>query len=759
MIFQPDTIIQGRYRVLSLLGKGGFSQTYTVDDCGTQKVLKVLLEQYPKAIDLFQREAKILSQLDHPGIPSVDQDGYFTTQHESFTHPIHCLVMELIPGVDLRRWLSDRHHQPLHNDQALDWLHQLTAILGTIHRYNCFHRDIKPSNIMLRPNGQLALIDFGAVREVTETYLHKCAEDITRTHVYSRGYTPIEQMQGRAVPESDFFALGRTFVHLMTGENPLEFSSDAHTGQLLWRDDAPQISEPLADLVDCLMAPFPGQRPQTTDKIQAALTEIQTDPDLDSHIEGTVLSKLLTRNKSMATPSEALQMLGTLSLDTSNTFSDETIPPSDASVIDSMPTSLAAALTWPRWRRTLQRFAGWPLVLAYSLLVTGGIMGLRTWGLLQPLELSGFDLLLSARPTEPTDDRLLLITIDEDDLRFQSEAGMVRQGSLADEALLQLLETITPHQPRVIGLDIYREAIANASDEESALTPLSSQAYLQDYSNLITVCSIGGGDRNYSAIEPPPGIPPEQIGFSDIPLDLDNRIRRQIIGMTPAEHCETSVSLSFQLASQYLTQEPIDVSMTDDGVLTIGDRQIPALANHTGGYHRGNLGGYEVLLNYRHIDPIAETISLRTLLSGEQTEDLAELVVDRIVLIGTTAPSFGDYHTTPLGNMAGVIIQAQMTSQLISAVLDERPLIWTWSRWGDVLWVLIWSGLSGSIAWWGRSRLIIVGLTIGLAGVVLGLSYGMILIGGWMPLIPTLIAVGITSMGTRLLTSVVKPKA
>ncbi|MEB3211178.1 MAG: CHASE2 domain-containing protein, partial [Leptolyngbyaceae bacterium] len=800
MIFQPDTILQDRYKVLALLGKGGFSETYTVDDRGTTKVLKVLLEQYPKAVHLFQREAKVLSELSHPGIPSVDEEGYFTIDHASSNQPLHCLVMELIPGVDLRKWLGDRHQQPVSNEQAIDWLQQITTILGTIHQYNCFHRDIKPSNIMLRPNGQLALIDFGAVREVTETYLQKCADDITRTHVYSRGYTPIEQMQGRAVPESDFFALGRTFVHLMTGENPLEFSTHAHTGQLLWRDHAPQISPALADLIDCLMAPFPGQRPKTTDDIQIALTEIQANPALDGQTEGTVLSQLLTQNKIMApTPSEAIQMIGTLPLEDSRFPTDETVPPSDWSVAE-LPAGSSKTLPYApsaiaRWLQPLQRFAGWPLVLACSVLATGGIAGLRTSGVLQPVELSAFDLLLTARPTEEPDDRILMITVDEDDLRFQSEAGMVRQGSLADEALVQLLDLITPHEPRVIGLDIYREATAignaasenptsespasenpasespapenaasespapenAAASEDSTVTNVSSvssnlasQEYLKNYSNLIVVCAVGGGDRNYSAIAPPSSVPLEQVGFSDVPLDPDNRIRRQIIGMTPADHCPTSVSLSFQLATQYLAEESV---MTDDGVLIVGDRPIPSLANHTGGYHQDGLGGYEVVLNYRQTDSIAETISLQELLSGERTDELADLVGDRIVLIGTTAQSFGDYHTTPLGEMAGVRIQAHMASQLVSAVLDQRPLIWAWPMWGDVLWVLGWSGLSGAIAWWGRSRYRVIGLTLGLAGVVIGVSYGLLLIGGWMPLVPSLMAIGLTSLGGRSLKS------
>lgn len=751
MIFQPGDILQDRYHVLRPLGQGGFSQTFTVDDGGTHKVLKVLLENYPKAIDLFQREAKILSQLHHPGIPSVDPDGYFTVEQHSSNDCLHCLVMELIPGVDLRQWLGDRQHQPVTHDQAIDWLQQIVYILATIHQHNCFHRDIKPSNIMLRPTGQLALIDFGAVREVTETYLQKCADDITRTHVYSRGYTPIEQMQGRAVPESDFFALGRTFVHLMTGQNPLDFSTDSHTGRLLWRDHAPQISPALADLMDCLMAPFPGQRPRNPDDIQTALSEIQSNPELESKTEGTVLSKLLHHQTSISSvPDAAVHLLGTLPFEDGGFPPDKTLPPDHELFRLTAGSQPTESPFQSRWRRVLQRLAGWPLIVMYSLVATGSMVGLRMSGLLQPVELLALDALLQARPSELADERMLLITVGEDDLTFQTEAGMVRQGSLADDALFQLLETITPHHPRVIGLDIYREVTAAATpDADQDPTNLASQAYLQDYDELIVVCSVGGGDRDYSAIEPPSTVPLDRVGFSDIPLDPDNHVRRHIIGMAPAEHCDTSSSLSSQLASRYLAQDKIDASMTDQGVLLFGDRPFPALANHTGGYHRGDLGGYELLLNYRQTETIAKTVSLRDVLSGNLGEDLETLVGDRIVLIGTTAPSFGDYHTTPFGEMAGVMIQAHMTSQILSTVLDQRPLLWMWPSWADVLWVWVWSGVSGSVAWTGRSRRGVVIYTGILVIAVSGISYGIMLLGGWMPLIPSTVAIGITILGIR----------
>ncbi|MFH7025363.1 MAG: protein kinase [Heteroscytonema crispum UTEX LB 1556] len=272
-MIRPGVLLQGRYRVVRQIGGGGFGQVFEVDDGDSPKVLKVLcLERFHnpaiknKAIALFQREAQLLHRLNHPGIPKVEDQGYFTWSSDS-GELLHCLVMEKIPGCNLQEWLHERGHQPITSEQAKEWLTQLVEILDKLHQQQYFHRDIKLSNIMLKPDGQLVLIDFGAVREVTNTYLRKHQGQQTGTVLISPGYTPPEQAEGYAVPQSDFFALGRTFVCLLTGKSPLDFPKDSHTGKLIWRDQAPEVSPLLADLIDCLMASFPGQRPQSCQEI------------------------------------------------------------------------------------------------------------------------------------------------------------------------------------------------------------------------------------------------------------------------------------------------------------------------------------------------------------------------------------------------------------------------------------------------------------------------------------------------------------
>ncbi|NES81964.1 MAG: serine/threonine protein kinase, partial [Moorea sp. SIO2B7] len=206
-----ELLLAGRYRVINVLSdKGGFSNTYEVIHNDIIKVLKVLTNNNPKAVELFQHEAQVLSQLNHPGIPKGD--GHFIYFPRNSQTPLHCLVMEKIEGMDLEEYQKQRKNRPIDQQLAIEWLKQLAEILHEVHTHQFFHRDIKPSNIIFRSNSQLALIDFGAVRQVTETLI----AGGQNTSIYTPGYAPPEQEKGYAVQQSDFFALGRTFVYLLT---------------------------------------------------------------------------------------------------------------------------------------------------------------------------------------------------------------------------------------------------------------------------------------------------------------------------------------------------------------------------------------------------------------------------------------------------------------------------------------------------------------------------------------------------------------
>lgn len=266
-------LIHERYRLLKPLRPLDLptsTDIFEVDDGGTRKVMKVLKDSRSQLVEGFEREALTLELLDHPGIPKVDLDGYFTFTPSNSTRELHCLVMEKIQGQNLEQWLAKEGPIPSQS-LTLNWLRQLIEILEQVHKSGFFHRDIKPSNIILKPDGQLVLIDFGSVREMTHTYLAKLKGGLNVTAIISGGYTPQEQVDGRALPQSDFYALGRTFVHLLTGKHPSEFLSNS-AGQLIWQYTAPQISKPLADFIDDMMALLPEDRPKTTAEILRDLT-------------------------------------------------------------------------------------------------------------------------------------------------------------------------------------------------------------------------------------------------------------------------------------------------------------------------------------------------------------------------------------------------------------------------------------------------------------------------------------------------------
>lgn len=275
-----ELLLDGRYRVNKQLGGGGFGKTYEITDCSPQnwgntqinkKVIKVLNHNHPKYVELFQREAQFLMRFNSPGIPKVESDAYFTYYPYNSSEPLHCLVMEKIEGLDLKEYLQQRGSS-ISQKRAIKWLIQLIQILKEIHNQRFFHRDIKPSNIMLRSDGQLVLIDFGTAREVTDTYMSKQSAGQV-TGLFSAGYSPIEQLNGQAMPQSDFFALARTIVYLLTSKHPSELY-DFENDELRWREYVPNLSSEFADFLDLMMARLPSQRPHSADAILEQLMKL-----------------------------------------------------------------------------------------------------------------------------------------------------------------------------------------------------------------------------------------------------------------------------------------------------------------------------------------------------------------------------------------------------------------------------------------------------------------------------------------------------
>ncbi len=695
-------LINGRYLLVKPLRElSGVHTTeiFEVDDRSTRKVLKVLNSDRSKLIELLQQEAKVLQKLQNLGVPKVYE--YFTFLPNNESKKLHCLVMEKIEGQNLKQWLEE--NEPISEARAINWLKQLTSILSEVHQAQLLHRDIKPSNIMLRPDGQLVLIDFGTVREITHTYVHKLGQsDITQ--VYSPGYTPLEQMEGQAVKESDFFALGRTFIHLLTGIYPAELPKNPQTNQLVWRNQSPQISEWLVYLIDELLAPLPQNRPQNAQSI------------LECLVKGNIYD-------------ETRLPLATKPITT--TINQKTRTQQRQSSIRHI------------WRTGLR-------MLLTSIVVTSVVIGVRQQGALETWELAASDSLQRLRPPEGADPRLLVITITEADIQAQSP----RQGSLSDRTLEQLLMVLEQYRPRVIGLDIYRDVPVGA-----AYPNLTK--YLQKSDNFIGLCKISDPSTNNPGIAPPPELSPEFIGFSDIISDEDTTVRRQLLHLTPpsTSPCTTEYAFSLQLALYYLATEGIAPKVTPQGNLQFGEVVFNRLnANNSGAYKNADLRGYQVLLNYRPyrtVTDIAFQVSLDDILKNRLTPATKKQLQDRIVLIGVTAPSsVNDYWFTPYSSnqrrfekqSPGVFIQAQMVSHILSAVLDRRPVLSVWNLWLENLWVAFWSIVGGLLTPYSK-RILYLGLAASVTLLILGIMcFGFLLQGSLVPLVPPALSLLFTSI-------------
>ncbi|MEB3282685.1 MAG: serine/threonine-protein kinase [Lyngbya sp.] len=280
--------LNNRYVPLRCLGTGGFSTLYVVWDLKTktEKVLKVLLEPSGKALELFEQEASVLAQMRHPGVPKVSPDSYFfLKKRQSNLSPLPCLVMEKIHGLTLQEIL-DQHPRGCPEEWVIDWLQQALEILRELHAHNIIHRDLKPSNLMLRSTPafpltvtpiqthQLVMIDFGGAKQVGRVFSSN-GEAIARstTRLVSPGYSPPEQIVGAAVgPPADFYALGRTCIHLLTGVFPADLE-DPITAELRWQHRA-VVSPWFANLLDQMVQSEVSRRPQTATEILTYLFKI-----------------------------------------------------------------------------------------------------------------------------------------------------------------------------------------------------------------------------------------------------------------------------------------------------------------------------------------------------------------------------------------------------------------------------------------------------------------------------------------------------
>jgi adenylate cyclase len=362
----------------------------------------------------------------------------------------------------------------------------------------------------------------------------------------------------------------------------------------------------------------------------------------------------------------------------------------------------------------------WTRLGIYLLTITlVGLVGLGSYlGFFTLPELRTYDTLKRLSPKEIGDRRIVIVSISENDINY------IGKWPITDRDLARLLTNIRGQQPTVIGLDIYRNIPVDPGNQELldifANTP-----------NLIGIAKIISDTVQPPAILESTG----RIGVSDFVLDIDGKIRRSLLFALNHE------SLSIKLAEMYLAKQGISFNpdANDLNKLQLGKTTFYPLTGNEGEYDAELTDGYQIMLNYRGELADFETVSLTDILENRISQDLFR---DRIVLIGTIAPSLNDKHQTPYPNfMPGVVVHANSVSQLISAAIDGRPLVQATSKPFNYLWLCLWA-IAGAVCGTAFNRnlqLATVCLLLGF-GIIAIVSYYAFQIGWWLPVVTPMLS-------------------
>ncbi len=376
------------------------------------------------------------------------------------------------------------------------------------------------------------------------------------------------------------------------------------------------------------------------------------------------------------------------------------------------------------------------LAIAFS--VSGCILVLFYSGMLESIELRIYDRLLQRKATNqaPSQD-ITIIEITEQDIRNLGAWPM------SDEVLAQALNLLLEHDPKVIGVDLYRDIPVPPGSE-------NLDAVLSSDSRVIATMKFSEDARTRI---PPPEILEDsihQVGFTDMPLDRDGVVRRGLLFMDEGE--STHFSFPLQIALKYLAAEGIVPEPDPDAPehLRLGKETIVPFESSDGGYVDADAGGYQFLLDYSGISSEFMSYSLTDLINGKVP---AEAVHEKAVLIGVTAQSLKDFFIIPIDHgsansrvMAGVALNAHAVSQLIRFAKGKSQALTTAPNWVEIFWLFAWS-LAGGFAGrrinsFGRLVFVLILGVFTLAAITLLLFK----VGVWIPVFMPL-AGGITSAG------------
>ncbi|KST63841.1 sensor histidine kinase [Mastigocoleus testarum] len=358
----------------------------------------------------------------------------------------------------------------------------------------------------------------------------------------------------------------------------------------------------------------------------------------------------------------------------------------------------------------------------------------RLTGSLQFLEWMTLDAFLRWRPAESRDDRITIIGINEADI------NSIGTYPIPDRNIAKLIEKIQSYKPKAIGLDIVRNIQVPPGNNELIQV-------FQKYKNIFGAEVILGEDK----APPPPALPPERVGFIDVIIDGDGNSRRALLGNPSNEGYKFSLPL--HLVKTYLASKNITLEngTRDRHAMRFGKTELTRFLPNTGGYVGTDAGGVKILVNFRSGKKIFPTLSLNELEKGNFNP---QLIRDRIVLIGITAPSQPDFINTSavsdyrhhLG-IYGVDFHAHVISHLLSTVENNRPQIVTLPDIWEYLWIVAWGILGialGRLTQSAFKNLLVVGITI---VCFVSISYLCLMIGWWIPVAPVVLILGINAVG------------
>ncbi|MFB2917065.1 CHASE2 domain-containing protein [Aerosakkonema funiforme] len=381
----------------------------------------------------------------------------------------------------------------------------------------------------------------------------------------------------------------------------------------------------------------------------------------------------------------------------------------------------------------------WQILLALCV-ASPGIL-LRLTGLLQSSEWAALDLFFRLRPSQPIDDRIVIVSIEEEDL--QKYGWPIR-----DRVIAQILQKLHSQKPRAIGLNIYRDLPVEPGYAElhKAFTNIP---------NIVGIENINY--KNSPGVLPPPALSRrKQIGFNNVVVDADGKVRRSLLYCWVDNKSHTSFAL--QLAFIYLKAEGIEPQTAKDTeYLQLGKAVFRSFESNDGGYVGTDDEGYQILGNFRKPSTSFRKVSMMDVLKNRVPQDWGR---DRIVLIGSTTSSLKDFFYTPYTKdlvkskpIPSVELQANFLGQILTAAHSGGALINVWPDPIEWLWICSWSCL-GVILIWRSPSLGKFILYILLAGTALiGSSYLAFLAGWWIPVIPPMLcllgATIVTGIGAR----------